>query len=84
MSNQSRVYSGKYNIHEPISSLFEEIENRDILGRRHLAGRILKRLGDADCPRVLGVYGGWGTGKTSLKNMLIHQNGGIAEVLFAS
>ncbi|MCB0102411.1 MAG: hypothetical protein KDD74_10230 [Anaerolineales bacterium] len=78
MSNQSRVYSGKYNIHEPISSLFEEIENRDILGRRHLAGRILKRLGDADCPRVLGVYGGWGTGKTSLKNMLIHQNGGIA------
>lgn len=77
MVNQGRAYLGKHSIHDPIDGSAEEIETRDILGRRQLAGRILKRLDEADCPRVVGVYGGWGTGKTSLKNMLVHQNGGI-------
>jgi len=77
MADHIRVYPGKHNIHEPIGISAEEIESRDILDRRPFAGRILKRLGDADCPRVMGIYGGWGTGKTSLKNMLIHQNGGV-------
>lgn len=70
------------NIHNPIQVTNDDIDVRDILGRRHLAGRILKRLGEVDCPRVVGVYGGWGTGKTSLKNMLVHQNGGTDGKVF--
>lgn len=65
------------NIHDPIGISANDIEIRDILGRRHLAERILKRLGEADCPNVIGVYGGWGTGKTSLVNLLVHYNGGL-------
>ncbi len=61
---------GKANIHDPITIDKEDIEKRDILERRHLAGRILKRLGEEDCPNVLGVYGGWGTGKTSLIELM--------------
>ena len=78
MANQDQVNSGKYSVHDPIGESIEEIETRDVLGRRHLAQNILKRLSEADCPNVVGVYGGWGTGKTSLKNMLKRYNAELA------
>ncbi len=74
--NQGRIKHGTPNIHDPIAISTDDIEKRDILQRHRLAERILKRLGEPDCPRVVGIYGSWGTGKTSLVNMLIHANGG--------
>jgi hypothetical protein len=53
------------NIHAPI-----EHRTDDLLGRSKLAGRIYNRLCGNDCPQVIGVYGGWGTGKTSLLNLM--------------
>jgi len=52
-------------IHEPIQG-----ESQDILERRYLAERIYNRLLDKACPNVMGIYGGWGTGKTSLLNLV--------------
>lgn len=50
-----------WNIHAPI-----EYEKDDHLGRRELARRIYARLFQKEGPPVLGIYGGGGTGKTSL------------------
>lgn len=52
-------------IHKPILC-----EDQDILERRYLAERLFKRLMDESCPEVIGIYGGWGTGKTSLLNLI--------------
>lgn len=75
--DQGCLIAGYGSIHDPIDVSGNDIEVRDILRRRLLAQRIVKRLEEADCPNVMGVYGGWGTGKTSLLNMLIHYNGGL-------
>ena len=52
-------------IHDPIIN-----EEQDILNRKSIAKKILERLKNYDCPPVLGLYGGWGTGKTSVLNLL--------------
>jgi hypothetical protein len=52
-------------IHDPIFC-----QEQDILERRYLAERILTRLINDSCPEVMGIYGGWGTGKTSLLNLI--------------
>lgn len=52
-------------IHAPI-----EHKEDDLLGRHLLAERIYSRLCRDDCPQAIGVYGGWGTGKTSLLRLL--------------
>lgn len=52
-------------IHAPI-----EHKNEDILGRFSLAERIYDRLRGDNCPQAIGIYGGWGTGKTSLLKLL--------------
>ncbi len=75
--NSPQSHNGKTSIHEPLTldpENQEEIFERDILKRRDLAERILTRLREDDCPRVLGIYGGWGTGKTSLLNLLEQLN----------
>lgn len=51
-------------VHDPIKTL-----GQDVLGRQHLARTILDRLSETDAG-VLGIYGGWGTGKSSLLKLL--------------
>jgi hypothetical protein len=53
-------------IHDPITC-----EEQDILERRFLAEKIFNRLVSESCPGVIGIYGSWGTGKTSLLNLLL-------------
>ena len=54
--------------------------------RSDLAERILNRLQEDDCPRALGIYGGWGTGKTSLLNLMKqlnkHASGGVLSPIY--
>ena len=59
----------RLNIHEPIVSIGEDFLNRKILARR-----ILNRLQDTQCPSAIGIYGGWGTGKSSLLNLINLEN----------
>lgn len=83
--NSFSVSNGIINIHEPLKVMDpkhpEEIFDRDILKRSELAERILTRLREKNCPRALGIYGGWGTGKTSLLNLMKqlneHERGGL-------
>jgi len=70
--------NGKANIHEALEN-DQTIFEKDILERRSLAERVLKRLREDDCPHVLGIYGGWGTGKTSLLHLLDQQNKKLTE-----
>ncbi len=76
--NNLQSHIGKISIHEPLEVTDpehpEEIFDRDILKRSDLAKRILARLQEGDCPRALGIYGGWGTGKTSLLNLMKQLN----------
>jgi hypothetical protein len=60
-------------IHDPIKTL-----GQDVLDRQHLAETILERLSETDAG-VLGIYGGWGTGKSSLLNLLYLLNQEKAE-----
>src|SRR5689334_2964178 len=55
-------------IHDPITQI-----EHDILGRQILAQTILERLRSYPIG-ALGIYGGWGTGKTSLLNLLCELN----------
>lgn len=55
-------------MHDPING-----EQQDILDRRFLAERIFNRLVDESCPHAIGVYGNWGTGKTSLLNLILEK-----------
>ncbi|GAH32293.1 unnamed protein product, partial [marine sediment metagenome] len=50
---------------EPIETL-----GQDGLDWEHYVVALLRRLEAADTPLVLGVFGGWGSGKTSFLNML--------------
>lgn len=52
-------------IHDPIETL-----DQDILGNRKLAGDILCKLAGPVCPSALGIYGGWGSGKSSLLKII--------------
>jgi hypothetical protein len=52
-------------VHAPI-----ECKEDDLLGRSALAERIYSRLCSDECPQAIGIYGGWGTGKTSLLHLI--------------
>jgi len=52
-------------IHAPI-----EHREEDLLNRFALAERIYSRLCGDSCSQAIGIYGGWGTGKTSLLKLL--------------
>ncbi|MEW6406434.1 MAG: P-loop NTPase fold protein, partial [Chloroflexota bacterium] len=56
------------NVHDPIETL-----DQDLLGRQVLAETILNRLASEDVG-VLGIYGGWGTGKSSLLKLICELN----------
>ena len=47
----------------------QDIES-DCLGRYQFARRIWKRVSAPDCSSAVGLYGGWGTGKTSILNLM--------------
>jgi hypothetical protein len=51
-------------IHDPVTTLEE-----DWLDRQRLANLLLRRMREDDCTAV-GIYGGWGTGKSSVLNLL--------------
>lgn len=57
--------SHQRNIHDPIEMLED-----DLLDRQAFAEQILMRLKSEDCPPAVGIYGSWGTGKTSLLKLL--------------
>jgi hypothetical protein len=57
------------NIHDPI----EEIKE-DCLGRQTFARTILHRLVDEECPPAVGLFGDWGTGKSSLLSLMVSLN----------
>lgn len=52
--------------------IFEPIQDpeSDHLGRYRFAQRLLKRVAAADCSSAVGLYGGWGVGKTSILNLM--------------
>ncbi len=56
-------------IHDPIQSTKE-----DLLERTSLAEEILRKLKEKPCPPVIGIYGGWGAGKSSLLNLIFSIN----------
>ncbi|MBK9008960.1 MAG: hypothetical protein IPM31_18485 [Anaerolineae bacterium] len=57
------------NIHDPIINI-----SQDKLNAQSLAKIILHRLTDNDCPSTIGLYGSWGTGKTSTLNIMADLN----------
>jgi len=52
-------------VHDPV----EKLEN-DLLNREQIASLVLRRLHADDCPPAIGLYGNWGTGKTSVLNFI--------------
>lgn len=46
----------------------------DHLGRYQFARRILRRISAPQCSSAVGLYGGWGVGKTSILNLMITIN----------
>jgi hypothetical protein len=53
------------NIYDPIQSVKD-----DLLERARLAKTILERIREKGCPNTIGLYGGWGTGKSSVLNLM--------------
>jgi len=84
-------------IHDPILSIAvrEELKRQalagvsehrlglsyDVLNRQALAEVVWKRLGEKYCPKAIGLYGSWGTGKTSLLNLIEFFNQTSGEAL---
>lgn len=58
--------------HTERTSIFDPIREveYDHLGRFRFARQLLRRVSEQDCPATIGLYGGWGTGKTSILHLL--------------
>lgn len=50
--------------------LDRQVAELDLLNRYDLAKVVWERLRGNDCPPAVGLYGSWGTGKTSLLNLI--------------
>jgi hypothetical protein len=59
-----------------ISQIFDPIRDleNDDLGRAAFARRLLTRLSERHCSPTMGLYGGWGVGKTSILNLILTLN----------
>ncbi len=54
----------------------------DTLGCEKLVIQVLKIIENAKPPFTIGIYGGWGTGKTSIMKQLFFRTGGnVSSVL---
>jgi predicted KAP-like P-loop ATPase len=53
-------------------SIYDSIQEleHDHLGRSQFAKRILNRISAPGCSTTVGLYGGWGMGKTSILNLM--------------
>ena len=65
MNEGLKYSSNPISVFDPIQEL-----ERDHLGRYQFARRVLKRLSTPDCSATIGLYGGWGVGKTSILNLI--------------
>lgn len=65
MTHSIELSNNQLGVFDPIQEL-----ERDHLGRHQFARRVLKRLSAPDCSPALGLYGGWGVGKTSILNLI--------------
>ncbi len=61
--------TNKTNIFDPIREL-----EFDHLGRIQFVQQLLNRMSEPDCSTTIGLYGGWGIGKTSVLNLMILLN----------
>ena len=69
MNKGSGDLKSNTNIFDPICEM-----ELDHLGRLSFAHRLLERVSEPDCPSTLGLYGGWGVGKTSIFNLMLALN----------
>ena len=55
-----------------VSQIFDPIRDleNDDLGRVAFARRLLTRLSEWNCSPTIGLYGGWGVGKTSILHLV--------------
>lgn len=61
--------SSEIGVFDPI----QELES-DCLGRYQFARRLLRRVSAPGCSAAVGLYGGWGVGKTSILNLMTAMN----------
>jgi hypothetical protein len=65
MNEGIELSTNQIGVFDPIQEL-----ERDYLGRHQFARRVLRRLSSPDCSPTIGLYGGWGVGKTSILNLI--------------
>lgn len=65
--------SGFSKISNQIFDPIRDLKNDD-LGRVAFARRLLTRLSERNCSPTIGLYGGWGVGKTSILHLVEHLN----------
>lgn len=62
-------------------ALHRQAFDYDLLSRQALAKVVWRRLGGKDCPKAIGLYGSWGTGKTSMLNLIEFFNESTGETI---
>jgi hypothetical protein len=65
MNEGMKNSSNAMGVFDPIQDL-----EHDHLGRHRFANRLLRRISAPDCSAAIGLYGGWGVGKTSILKLM--------------